>query len=354
MLWGVFFHAAISFLTMPVGWAARDASSSGAADLFVFVSHSFRMPVFFLLSGYFSRLLVEKRGADGFLRQRLARLGLPLLLFWPPVAVSLFLLWRWGKSIPGQPPQLLNGVEVPAAAFFSAPAHLWFIYYLLLIALATAFLARFPAPAWLGHPWLLVPLTAAALLPMRPLEIETPISFVPDLRILGFYALFFAYGWFLRREPERVAGFGRRWPLFALCSVAAFAALLPLALRFAREKTLGPLHPLGAALLALFSWSLVALFLALFVRFMKSERPWVAWLSDSSYWVYLAHLPLCVLLQVWLAPMPWPGPLKYALIAGGTLGACLATYPLVRTSRLGTLLHGARKTLTVAPSPARI
>jgi len=38
------------------------------------------MPVFFLLSGFFSRLLVEKRGVDDFFRQRLRRLALRLPL----------------------------------------------------------------------------------------------------------------------------------------------------------------------------------------------------------------------------------------------------------------------------------
>lgn len=352
MLLGVFFHAAISFMATPVGWAARDRSASFGVDVFVFVSHSFRMPLFFLLSGYFSRLLVEKRGIGDFLRQRLARLGLPLLIFWPPTAISLFYLWRWGRTLPDQPPPLVS-----EWVFFTAPSHLWFIYYLLLIALGAAALARWKAGPWMDRwirPWTLAPLTAVALLPMKALEIETPVSFVPDLRILAFYALFFVYGWALRRTPERVAGFGRRLPLLVVLAIVSFAALAPLGRRMGTSRSLGELHGLGQLALACFSWSLVSLFLGLFVRFFSAERRWVSWVSDSAYWVYLAHLPLCVLLQVWVAPKPWPGPLKYALVALGTLAACLASYRVVRTSRLGELLHGPRKALTVAPAPARI
>lgn len=358
MLLGVFFHAAISFMATPLGWAAYDRSRSEGVDAFTFISHAFRMPVFFLLSGFFSRLLVEKRGLNDFLKQRVKRLGGPLLLFWPPVAASLFYLWRWGRTLPDQPRPAAGGLEVPENIFIFAPAHLWFIYYLLLIALGAWALARVKASGWMDRlrAWTLLPLTAVALLPMRTFEIETPISFVPDVRILGFYALFFLAGWVLHRRPERIPGFGRHLILKTLFAGAVLAAIVPLALKMGPERRLfGMSHVLGCVLMALFTWTLVGLFIGLFVRWMSKERPWVAWLSDASYWVYLVHLPLCVLLQVWIAPLPGWGPLKYAVVALGTLGACLATYPiLVRYTWLGSLLNGPRKPLTVAPSPARI
>lgn len=359
MLLGVFFHASISFMATPLGWAVYDRSTSPAVDAFTFVSHAFRMPVFFLLSGFFSRLLVEKRGPNDFLKQRLKRLGGPLLLFWPPLAASFYFLWGWGRSLPDQPRPVAGGLEVPENLFIASPAHLWFIYYLLLIALGTFFVARVKVAPWMDRvvrPWLLVPATAVALLPMRTFEIETPITFVPDVRILGFYAIFFLAGWVLHRRPERIAGFGKHLIVRALFAGGVLAAIVPLAERMGPERRLfGMSHVAGCALLAIFAWTLVGLFIGLFVRFMSRERAWVAWLSDASYWVYLVHLPLCVLLQVWVARWPVWGPLKYALVSLGTLAVCLATYRVgVRYSWLGRLLNGPRKPVTVAPVPARI
>lgn len=357
MLLGVFFHAAISFMATPLGWAVQDRSTSLGVDAFTFVSHAFRMPVFFLLSGFFSRLLIEKRGLNEFLKQRLKRLGGPLLAFWPLVAVSLFFLWRWGRSLPGQPKAQVGGLNVPEDGIIVSPAHLWFIYYLLLIAVGAWAVARVKAGAWADRvirPWLLVPATAAVLLTMRPLEIETPITFVPDVRILAFYAIFFAQGWFLHRNPERIAALGKRLPLTAVAALAVFAGMLPLLDRVGRTHQLGNLHAAGALALALLSWSLVAVFVGCFVRWMSTERPWIAWLSDAAYWVYLIHLPICVALQVWIAPKPWWGPLKYALVSSFTLGVCLISYRAVRTTAIGAWLHGPRKALTVAPSAAQI
>ena len=344
MLLGVFFHAAVSFMATPLGWAVQDRSTHLGVDAFAWLVHAFRMPVFFLLSGFFSRLLVEKKGVDGFLKQRLLRLGVPLLLFWPPVAGALLLLWRAGRSLPGQPSSLGTPLDIPLDGALLSPAHLWFLYYLLLIAVVTSLFARFRMSEKLDRLRHLAPLALAAiLLGMRPLDIETPLSFLPNPLILAFYGVYFVLGWLLHRHPERIEGYGRRLWLRALAALALLAALAPLLDRLGRTRSLGEWHAPGALLLGFFSWVTVGLFLGIFVRFLKSERPWVAWLSDAAYWTYLIHLPVCVMLQVWLAPHAWPGPLKYALVSLGTLAFCLGTYATaVRPTWMGVLLNGAR------------
>ncbi len=356
MLLGVFFHAAISFMATPMGWAVQDRSTHLGVDAFTWLVHAFRMPVFFLLSGFFSRLLVEKRGLDGYLRQRLLRLGLPLLIFWPLLAGALFPLWRWGRSLPGQPPSAGTPLDVPLDRLVLSPGHLWFLYYLLILALVAWAVGRFRAPAWIDRLRHLAPLALGGiLLGMRPMDIETPLTFVPKPLILAFYGVYFFLGWLLHRQPERIAGYGKHFVLRALTAVVLLGFLAPLLFRLGRDRNLGALHAQGQLLLGCFSWVTVGLFLGVFVRFLSTERPWIAWLSDAAYWTYLIHLPVCVLLQVGLAPLPWPGPLKYALVSLGTLGVCLATYRvLVRYSWLGRLLNGPRQPLTVAPFPARI
>ena len=92
----IFLHAAASFVVTPIGWAVRDPSANITADLFIGVIHLFRMPVFFLLSGFFARLLYVRLGIGGFVLHRRAadcrsaRVALPLL------SPALDALWRWG------------------------------------------------------------------------------------------------------------------------------------------------------------------------------------------------------------------------------------------------------------------
>jgi uncharacterized membrane protein YcfT len=68
MLWGIVLHAAMSFF--PVPWAVQDTRQSGLFGLLFVLIHGFRMPLFFLLSGYFTLLVYRRRGLATLLQQR--------------------------------------------------------------------------------------------------------------------------------------------------------------------------------------------------------------------------------------------------------------------------------------------
>jgi peptidoglycan/LPS O-acetylase OafA/YrhL len=104
----------------------------------------------------------------------------------------------------------------------------------------------------------------------------------------------------------------------------------------------------GARLLRAFAYPLAtwAWCLALHgaaARFLSAERPIVRYLSDSSYWIYLAHLPLVVALQVAVSPWSLPWQVKYPLIVVVALATLLPSYQLmVRNTFLGAWLNGRR------------
>ena len=43
---------------------------------------------------------------------------------------------------------------------------------------------------------------------------------------------------------------------------------------------------------------------------MRSPLPWVRWLADSSYWIYIVHLPIVAFLTFYLAHLDRQGWLK--------------------------------------------
>ena len=89
MMWlGIVLHVAAIHTVMksPLPW--HDRQTSAWADLLAAVIHSFRMPVFFIVAGFFVLLLLRQRGAWGMLKNRLSRLGLPFALLWPPLFLS--------------------------------------------------------------------------------------------------------------------------------------------------------------------------------------------------------------------------------------------------------------------------
>lgn len=363
MLLGILFHALCSFAATPVGWAARDRSTSVAVDILLWGLHSFRMPVFFLMSGFFARLLHERLGPGGFVRHRAKRLLAPFLVALPLVMVSLWALWTWGfERQAGRPasaslyPGLVRGVE--PGLMLRSPGHLWFLYYLLLIQAAAVIVARLGRLGALTDliarrlagspllPFVMAVPTGVTLAFMGGLEAETPLSFVPQPRILAFYGVFFASGWLLHRQPDLIPRLARHvWlpPLFA-------ALLFPTLLIRLEELTRTGSHGGAAArlgwayLLGVFTWSLALFFIALFVRGLRAPRAWVRWLADASYWAYLLHLPVVVALQVLVMDLAWPGPLKYGVVAGGAMAVCLGSYrAFVRYTGLGTALNGRRE-----------
>ena len=80
MLLGIALHAALSFY--PTIWPVTDitADIDGYFDEFVLAVHGFRMPLFFLLSGFFTVLLWRRRGLGNLLGHRMRRLVVPFVL----------------------------------------------------------------------------------------------------------------------------------------------------------------------------------------------------------------------------------------------------------------------------------
>jgi peptidoglycan/LPS O-acetylase OafA/YrhL len=93
--------------------------------------------------------------------------------------------------------------------------------------------------------------------------------------------------------------------------------------------------------LAIWAWCLALLGTA--TRFLSAENKVIRYLADSSYWIYLVHLPLVVALQVWVSQWPLAWQVKYPLILAIAIPILLASYQLlVRNTFLGAWLNGRR------------
>ena len=84
MLLGILLHAGVFLVPVenwPVheAWAWETAPEANVYAWILSVIHGFRMPLFFLLSGFFTAMLWQSRGLRRLWRQRLERIGLPLL-----------------------------------------------------------------------------------------------------------------------------------------------------------------------------------------------------------------------------------------------------------------------------------
>jgi hypothetical protein len=100
-------HTAITY-GGPGGWFWRENETSAAPSsllftLFCATNQAYFMGFFFLLAGYFTPRALERKGYKAFLRDRVLRLGLPLLARRPSSLRRAFRGRRGGGAALGLP-----------------------------------------------------------------------------------------------------------------------------------------------------------------------------------------------------------------------------------------------------------
>lgn len=373
LLLGIVFHASMSFLPIFIGWAVMDISTSSVVANVVLVSHSFRMELFFLIAGFFSHMTFHRKGAGAFLNSRLVRVAIPFVVGWFILKPLIISAWAMGgESMRGEV-NVLNGLkagiqslgELPVGIFTGT--HLWFLYYLLLVTAITLVVRSIvvlnssgnsKASKWTDtfvnwitnsrFSWfaLAVP-TAACLWFMSIWGMETPDrSLVPHWPVLFVYGGFFGFGWLLHRQEgliERLARLTIARGVLCLVSIGATVVLS------GYQANMG--HPqielIRAGFVfsyAMMMWSLVCLSIGLFKKLFDRPNIVVRYVADSSYWLYLIHLPIVIWLQIAFAELPFHWSLKLIAISLLTIGTSLALYDLfVRSTLIGRILNGRRK-----------
>ena len=167
---------------------------------------------------------------------------------------------------------------------------------------------------------------------------DTSTGILPQPHVLVYYGLFFAFGALYFEADDTDFRVGRQWWL-----------LLPLALLIAFPVwvvTIGN-HSAGAVIQALYVWIMSFGMMGLFRTVLKREYPSIRYLSDASYWFYLAHLPLVMAMQAVVRPWQIGAIPKFLLINLVVTAVLLVSYQfLVRHTIVGVLLNGRRKVMT--------
>lgn len=98
---------------------------------------------------------------------------------------------------------------------------------------------------------------------------------------------------------------------------------------------------------AFLMWSLTLGVIGLFLTFFERQSPLFRYIADSAYWLYLAHAPLIMLIQIWIAYWPLHWSIKFVLIHLFLLAPLFLAYHfLVRGTWVGVMLNGRRLPLT--------
>lgn len=116
MLLGIVLHASLSFA--PIPWSVTDSVTNEWYYVIFAAIHGFRMPLFFLISGYFTAMLWRKRGLSGLLRQRAPRSLVPLIIGCFTIVPAMFVIGFFVSSTGAR--SSANGETNSELRFFDA------------------------------------------------------------------------------------------------------------------------------------------------------------------------------------------------------------------------------------------
>lgn len=340
MILGVFLHGSYLYAAGEP-WIVKDGDGSRVLLWLNQFIHFFRIPCFFILSGFFTQMLIERQGKSAFVRMRMKRLALPLastaLLFNTLQAYCLHGFRTGSWSFPAF---VASGAFADYWIHGEWIGHLWFLVYVLVFSVAAAgFWAVWKRAGSerirdlgagmirpiVGRGFLML------LLPTAFVACSTVTEFLPalygnwgGLSLYGLlvYSPYFAFGLVVFLSPRIREEFHRIRPWQAIAIPAALAVNVFLASRYHADWARVVTRYLQAYLI----WSCCTVLFALFRRLLHSRSKVFSYLAEASYSIYLFHHICVVALGVWLAGKDWDVLAKFSVVVGLSLAISLAIH----------------------------
>ncbi|ARF57103.1 acyltransferase family protein [Streptomyces gilvosporeus] len=357
----VLHHTAVTYGNIPA-WYYTEPAKDGSGlllDVFVMFNQAFFMGFFFMIAGYFTPPSYDRKGGRLFYRDRLKRLGIPLLVF--------ILLIRPMVNFVGFE-QFRDRLPYWLYYFVSWDAGpMWFVEVLLVLAGVYVLIRRrddrraggkadgsaFAAEA--DHQAAYGPRRAPDHKPLRPgaiiaftvaLALATylwrmlvptgtyfPVVGLPTPNFLPQYASFFVIG---------VLAFRRGWPQtlsrtagrvgFTVTAVATLAYLPVLLTSPDAVDGHGTWQSLAnAAWESTFAVGMVIGLTVFFRERLNRQGRAAGFLSRHAFAVYLIHPPVLVALGFAFRWLHAPAAAKFALVAALALPLCWAVGYVVRS-----------------------
>ena len=263
MFLGIVLHAALPYMTSSdrANWGVVDPSQDATLTTFVLWVHTYRMELFFMISGFFSCMVLRYRDNRYFVRQRIKKLLVPFLCWWPLVMVSIeaalvYHEWAYYGLGDGDGYWVTLADSLTSADYWSryeptpnggnyGYAHLWFVHYLMLFVITNAVCVAVSWPRSLQRLWgrlvrasdwvlehpvrlilpaiVMIPLVAE---PKWATFYEAPSSIRPVFRYYTYYGCAYLAGYLLYSNLHHLETLKRDWMWYAVISLVAFPGIM--------------------------------------------------------------------------------------------------------------------------------
>ena len=173
--------------------------------------------------------------------------------------------------------------------------------------------------------------------------VNASTSLVPDVNTFVFYFSFYTVGWILFKSKKHLESFMKYdWQssILGIFLVITQGLLIQYSDMDLSLKS-------NSEVLVVFNSLIVWLFIfgitGLFIRYSSKYSKRMRYISDSSYWIYLVHLPLTAIIPAFIWKLPLPALAKFLIVFFSTTLICFTTYHyFVRNTFIGKFLNGKK------------
>jgi glucan biosynthesis protein C len=366
MFLGVPYHAGLIY-SSNLDWTVSANESSAILTWACQFAHTFRMPAFMLISGFFALVIIRKQGELPWIRSRFVRLGVPLLSV--ALLVNPFQILAKAvalNGVPGAWDAWMLKLSLPGGHWVQ---QLWFLIDLLIYSSLLAFAWRHGdklrlAPlcrgllARIGRSAVTIAVTlglagigtAATAAAASALDINYLLADTFYTTRTMIFGLFFLLGVALAYRPDWLDKFTTiHWPCWFGAAVACTSLTVA-------EPLDEPVYKLLAFFLTPIAGVLSAhVLLSGARRWFNRSTALTAKLVDASMTVYLFHSLFICWGAVAFLETSWNPLVEFGLIVAGSTSASLCVHAVVRRNRaLLFLFNGTSAKRSRSPSLAEV
>lgn len=323
------YHCSMFFNPFPWHVKNNELGSDGILVFSLFVG-AWIMPIFFAVSGISTSYALRKRRANEYIKERLVRLGVPLLfgvmiLTPPQVYIERLVNGQFRGSLFEFLPHFFDGVYLDFGgegnfAFFGL--HLWYLLVLLIFSLLTLPLfQKMNLKNEIGKIHFIV----MPFILFLSGVVHTQALGGWDL---GFYLIVFIYGFYVFSSPSFKEIVRSTFIIHFLVAVVTSSIYI---LWFMDDLPVnGSMEEIAFfAIRTINCWSWVICIFYLADKYFSSSNRSLKYGSEASMPFYVLHQPIIVILGFLIKDLPWSVPVKLLFLITAAFAVIMLIYHIV-------------------------
>lgn len=337
---GVFLFHGTMFLN-PWDWHVKNAETSLSFAVFSMLINSWVMPLFFVAAGAGSYYALQKRNSSAFLKERIERLLVPIVLgafVLSPHQVYVERLTHgdFSGDFWAFLPHYFEGWYIINGNFAWMGLHLWFllvlfVFTLVLLPVMSWWRSREAvAGKWLSQPVVLISL----VLPFLVMGDTPGQGGFPFL----MYLVLFLYGYVIAPQAAFREGIQRYGLYFLILGVGATVAA-------AAWVGTGSQPPFS--LRALSCWAMLLGLFWIGERYLQDTNMVLEKWSPLVMPFYVLHQPVIVAVAYWMRDWPWWLAVKYVLLMAVSFACILVLMGIVQRVRVLRYAVGMKESMNM-------